>query len=683
RRAIPFTIADRAARAGSTIPDAFLRLLDLAGSRFGAAAVLDLLEPAAIQRRFELTESDVQTIRAWVRRAGVRWGIDAAHRAELGLPSFDEATWRFGLRRLLLGYALPGDGRTLFDGILPDREIEGSLAVTLGRLLDFLEELFSRVRALRGARPLEQWEPALRATLDAFFLDHDDFADELRRVREVFGSLGQIARDAAFDAPVEFEVIRAHLTRAFAEEDSGPGFLAGRVTFCALKPMRSIPFKVIGLLGMNDGAFPRHETLLAFDLAAQHPQPGDRTLREDDRYLFLETLLSARQTLYLSYSGLSQRERAASPPSVIVSELLDYLESNFALAAIPLREHLVTQHRLQPFSPAHFAGDSRLFSYSMENWRASQSSLAPRHPPPLFGEQPLPEPDLTWRLVDLDRLARFFTNPARVFVRDRLGVRLPDDEPPLDDREPIELDALGRYELRQEAAAHAFAHVPAEVALPLTRAAGKLPPAFAGATLHHELRAEADQLAAEVQPHLAGDPLPPLTVDLPLGDWHLRGTLHQLRPNALLEYRAADLRAKDRLRAWIHHLALNAVNAAGYPRTTLVFAHDKQLMFGPVDDAREQLAALLEIYGRGLRQPLRFFPETSWKFAELTRPPGTSRDPVEAARYVWHSEMDSERSESRDPHFHFCFHNVSDPLDAEWEELACAVFHPMGGGVES
>ena len=232
---IPFSIADRSARTESTIADVFLRLLDLTGGRFGVTGIFSLLETPAIQRRFELEEDDLPILRTWTRKTGIRWGIDSAHRAGLGQPAFDQNTWRAGLRRLLLGYALPGDERTLFEDILPVREVEGALAATLGHFIDFAESLFVQVRGMENPRPLAEWERALRALLDAFFSDDDEFADELHRIRSVLEALGKAQTDADFAAPIEFAAIREHLLSALADTNSGVGFLAGNATFCALK----------------------------------------------------------------------------------------------------------------------------------------------------------------------------------------------------------------------------------------------------------------------------------------------------------------------------------------------------------------------------------------------------------------------------------------------------------------
>src|SRR5205823_93576 len=238
----------------------------------------------------------------------IRWGIDAQHRARLGLPAFAENSWRHGLDRMLLGCALRPEKRELFDGILPFDEIEGSSAELLGNFVEFLERLFSRAIEFSKPRSLSEWQRDLRETLDAFFAPEETAQMELNRLRNAIAALGEIGATSQNESAVPLDVAVAQPEHSLEESSSGAGFLSGQLTFCALKPMRSVPFKVVCLLGLNDTAYPRHDRAPGFDLVAQHPKPGDRNIRDGDRALFLEALLSAREVFYLSYIGQSLRD---------------------------------------------------------------------------------------------------------------------------------------------------------------------------------------------------------------------------------------------------------------------------------------------------------------------------------------------------------------------------------------
>jgi exodeoxyribonuclease V gamma subunit len=676
---IPFTIADRSIRSESWIADTFLTLLDLVTSRCGAAAVFALLSARPVRRRFELQEPDLEIIRQWIDQTGIRWGIDGAHRATFDVPPFEENTWRVGLRRLLLGYALAGDEATLFSGLLPVREVEGSFATALGRFVDFADELFALIDDFRRPRPLADWERTLRQVLARFFHEDEESADEIRRLRAAFDGLNRAQFTGGYEAPVPFEVLRAHLAQAFGEADSGSGFLAGRVTFCALKPMRSIPFKVLCLIGMNDTAFPRYEAALAFDLTAKKPRPGDRSLRDDDRQLFLESLLSARDTLYISYCGLSAKDNALSPPSVLVSELLDYLNENFAGPdAEPCEKLVVSRHRLQPFSSDYFAEGSPLFSYSRANAAASRMSLGTRDAAAAFAAEPLGEPDPEWRNLDWEKLANFLAHPAKFFGRDRLGLRLPDDCTPLEEREPQKLHALDRYAFEQDLTRRALAGIAPEAQLPIARATGQLPPGYVGEAAHQEMCSRATELAEQIRTHITTAPLPPFTVDLVLGDFQLTGTLRDVYPEALLRHRAATLKPGDLLKAWVAHLLLQLIAPADHPRETLLFGREEAYRFAPVPDAAEVFADLLAVYAEGLRAPVPLFPRSSLKFAERKLEPSAraKTDPLDAARQVWHG-YDKTPGERDEPWLKLCFGSDADPFTEAWKATALRIYAPL------
>ena len=404
-RWIPFSIADRGVREESKVIDSFLNLLDLHGSRLGASQVLGVLESPSVQKRFGLSEADLELIHRWVRETGIRWGIDGESRGRLGLPGFQENTWRAGMERMLLGYAMPDQDGQMFAGILPYDRIEGGDASVLGNFLGFVERLFVSVKELDELRTLEEWSAFLAALLEEFFLPDEETARDVKVIRQTLHDLAGKQALSGFNEKIGLDVIKSYLKTFLEAEGFGFGFLTGGVTFCAMLPMRSIPFKVICLAGMDDDTYPRQTKPLGFDLMAKNPRPGDRSRRNDDRYLFLEAILSAREKLYISYVGQSIQDNSPIPPSVLVSELTDYIRQGFEVPGKETREQIVTKHRLQAFSPDYFKEKGKLFSYSTENFEASQRAIQRREDPVPFISKGLSEPGEEWKTIDLDQLS--------------------------------------------------------------------------------------------------------------------------------------------------------------------------------------------------------------------------------------------------------------------------------------
>jgi exodeoxyribonuclease V gamma subunit len=402
---------------------------------------------------------------------------------------------------------------------------------------------------------------------------------------------------------------------------------------------------------------------------AEDFRKGDRSRRDDDRYLFLESLLSARHCFYVSYTGQHIRDNSVLPPSVLVSELLDYVVQGFRPAAgADIREQLVTHHPLQAFSRRYFDGSGKWFSYSGTLCRAAalagRGSAAPQ---PLIAAD-LSEPEAEWRTLELESLVRFLRNPTRYLLQRRLEIRLEEAEEEVEAREPFTPDALQAYELKQRLLAFRLHAKPLPEVLAVTRASGLLPHARVGEVLFERTSRAVDEFAEKILAALPKRVLDSIGVDLAIGEVRIRGALVGVSEAGLLGYRLGRGRAKDLLNAWVRHLVLNIVAPEGVARMTRWIWQDKAVTFVPVNEAHAILEQLTALYWRGLRRPLHFFPESAHAYIEKNHS-------LDAAHGAW-DISDFARGEAADPYYRLAFRG-SDPLDAEFEEIATAVFDPM------
>ena len=295
--------------------------------------ILDLLDVPALRERFGVEERDLPTLHRWIEGAGIRWGMNAEQRAGLGLPAeLEQNSWRFGLRRMLLGYAVGSAGAC--EGIEPYDEIGGLDAALIGPLVALLDALEIAHQELSRPAPPQQWGARLQALVQLFFLasnEHDDYLlSQLEALRETWL---ETCESVGLRDELPLTVVREAWLAGLDQGRLSQRFLAGAVNFCTLMPMRAIPFKLVCLLGMNDGDYPRAQPPLDFDLMGSDYRPGDRSRREDDRYLLLEALLSARDQLYISWVGRSIRDNSERPASVLIGQLRDHLASGWRLAA--------------------------------------------------------------------------------------------------------------------------------------------------------------------------------------------------------------------------------------------------------------------------------------------------------------------------------------------------------------
>lgn len=678
---IPYTVADRTGRAEGRLGEAVLAVLHLAGSRATAPEILALLESREIQRRFGFEPEDLPRLRAWCEEVRIRWGFDAGHRRALGLPELAAGTWRHGLDRLLVGQAMAPDDRDLVGGIAPYADLEGDAAELAGRWSAFLRTLQRVLESLAEPRSLPDWATRLETLVDELFQSDPSRAAEHREVRQRLGRLRDLG--SACGGPVERVAVLEQLGPWLDEEPHGVGFLRGGVTFCGLKPMRSIPARVICLLGLNDGAFPRRREPAGFDLIAAAPQAGDASREADDRYLFLETLISARDRLYLSHVGQSERDNSPRPPSVVVSELIDCLvdsEASTAEEARRVRAGLERRHHLQAFHPAYFQGDDRIFSHSVENHQAGHGLGKAAGNGFVLVPQPLgPLPGNGWPWTPV-QLVECFRNPSRFFLRNRLRLRLPDDEALPEDRERFALDAREAYGLKQAWLAERIAGGSLSGWRERARAAGEVPPGSAGDLASRWVAAGVDRFwrgLAPFHPERAGGRE---EVDLEVGGFRLSGAIPAAVEGVRLHYRCASAKPTDFLRAWIEHLIAQVQAGPGRGLPTVLVAEDGVHRLRPVPEASRRLAELLAWGMEGLASPLRFFPKSAWAFVKQA-----GKDVAKArsaAAREWESDF-QRTPEKDDPHFQVCFgHEEPHPLDARFEELAQGVFGPLREALE-
>lgn len=670
RPAIPFTIADQGQRRENPLIDTFLRMLELPSGRFGINAMLELLECPQVMARFTIDSAELELIRGWLAASGVRWGIDADHREALGFPPYGDFSWQAGMDRLLLGYAMAPDGDRLFAGIMPGVTGGSIQSQALGKLSAFVHETRSLATRLAGKQTLSAWAEILTGLAGRMLAPLDGNDTAAAPLYGAFQTLRDIADRTGFSSPLSLEGVLDTLKGLLDTTGGSFGFLGGRITFCAMLPMRSIPQRVICLVGMNDGAFPRSQRLPAFSRLNGPRRRGDRSLRDEDRYLFLEALLSAGETLYISYTGQSDRDNTTLPPSVLVSELLDCVRRGFHAEGAPdLPPDIVTAHRLQPFSEEYFtdAAGSRLFSYSPEILQALRARNDSGQPVRLFIDSPLPEETDRPGTLDLRDLIAFLRHPAKAFLSRRLMVFPHGIADELEEREPFGLDTLAAYSVRQELTARLLAGEPCDDLYPAFAARGMLPPLTAGQAAYDAALAESTAFARRITPE-QGDILPPLSFRLPLGETLLTGTLRDVTAGRHLRWRCANQKGTDLLPVWCEHLVLNAVGAAGYPCESLLICKDTTTALPPLDNAPELLAGLIDLYHEGLRRPVHFFPHSSWIYLEKG---------LGAAEGRWlGTDFSQAPAEASDPANDLCFNGIT-PLDDEFRELAVRVFAPL------
>jgi exodeoxyribonuclease V gamma subunit len=695
---IPYAVADTSARS-SPLVQALEQLLSLPTARLTLLDWASLFEVAAVRKRFNVSEADVQLLQDWLASAGVRWGLDGAHRQVWGLPpgtqGLAQNTWAFGLRRLLLGYAvgaaerqgLPDgadhdgamDGSGLWMGVLAQPALSGLSAALMTSLLDWLQATTDTLAALSQDQTPVQWGITLNQLVQRFFAAFDA-ADErlLTRVLEPLQSWLDACEAAALDTALPLDVVREHWLASIDVGSLQQRFFGGGVQFGTLMPMRSIPFAVIGLLGMNDGAYPRVQAARDFDLMASSWRAGDRSRREDDRYLFLEAILSARQKLYISWQGHSATDNSVRPPSVLVAQLLDHVN------ALWLPAHSAQVQPLQPFSSVYFETASGFQTFD-KDWATAQVDIAPVAIDSIAITPDVASPT-SLMLDDLQRLLRA---PVEVFFRNRLQTTLAQLSDLAEPDEPFALNALQQH----QAGADVLQSVDSSQGLARLQGAGQLPLAAFGQHTAEILIDVATQVRARRDPWLAQYPLAldAQPVDLNFADGvSLSGALDALfsqastqqtspsrqsdqqdqqgqhhqtfqsahggsttscclqlmaRPGAVYQGKkgAEQVRGHVLVSLWVRHLA---GCASGLQLTSVLVGVDGEVVLPPLsaDSAHSVLSRLVRAYAQAWSQPLPVAVKTAWAWLQTQAvnaqlpPDKPPKDPHAAARLAFETQ---------------------------------------------
>lgn len=710
-RHIPFTLTGRARSTINEPARAFLQLLTVATSRFTASGVFDLLQQPILARRFGIEPDDLDVIRDWITSSGIRWALDGSHRAQYDVPGVDRYSFDDGLQRLFMGYALPKEASAAWHDRVPAGAVEGGEAVLLGRFAHCVDELARLRRDTRQPMAAEAWRIVLFDTLDDFLAADKDEIDDLAEVREAIRELhGNVTRGGVTEN-LTLDVVRTAL-ESLLDDPARGGVPTGRLSFSSISSLRSLPFRVICVIGLNDGAFPSAMRPAEFDLMALSPRPGDRQRRTDERNLFLDLLLAARQKFYLSYTGRSIRDNAPLPASILVSELIELLlpatcaDPTSSAQRDEARRRLVLEHPLQPFSARYFAADTdpRVRSFNAELCEAQRQGLAtPRNAvvslpadtddgksdgdddgddddeastelTTRFFSAPIAEPGAEWRDVSLDQLLRFFSNPCRYLLRERLGIVLSRDEDELSDDEPFLADFSARTALAERLLPHYRSGMSDEDLRVLALAGIEFPPGNLGASLIDLQLATLRGFATEVTTAEASPCLAPchstVSVELEGEAWRLTAAFADLRPSGLVRHRYDDTRATDYLKGWLTHLFLCALRPAEVALETRWISRNGEYRMRPCEEPEKVLQKLLALYRRGLREPIHFFPKSAWKYI-------IGGESLSKATAAWQSTLERPWGEDKDPAYRLALRGVDDPLDEDFELYATTVFAPM------
>ncbi|MGW5439554.1 exodeoxyribonuclease V subunit gamma [Nocardia asteroides] len=541
-------LADRGRAVTNPMLAVVIALLELADGRVTVTQVLDLAASETVRRRCGFDDDAVERLREWAAESGARWGIGTRQREAFGLAEFAQNTLNAAVDRILLGVTADESGDDWLDLALPLDDVDSNDVDLAGRFAEFVDRLAVCLRDLRGPRPAAEWTAVLLRAVD-LLTDVPDAQSWIRAEarREIVA-----ATEHAGSTPLRLADVAVLLTGRLAGGPGRANFRTGELTVCTLVPMRSVPHRVVILLGLDDDVFPRPGSVDGDDLLARDPLVGERDARSEDRQLLLDAIMAARDRLLILHTGADPVTGASRPPAVPVAELLDVLAAHVGPAALGAVHQ---RHPLQSFDRRNFAPE-RPRSFDTVALAGARAAARPARPrPPLLSEPLAPAPPSD---VALAELIAFAEHPVRAFLWQRLGLRVPEEAEDIAEQLPIELDGLAKWDLGERMlSARLTGADPAALRAAEWRR-GTLPPFAFGAAVLDEVEGTVDTIVRTALPDYEAAPRA-VDIAIDLGNGRtLAGTVPEVRGETLVRTTYSRLAPKHRLAAWVSLLALAA-----------------------------------------------------------------------------------------------------------------------------
>jgi exodeoxyribonuclease V gamma subunit len=625
---IPFSIADRSLKTENKGLDSFFRLIGIFATRFEASLVLDLLEDKNVHGKFRLNESSVEKIKDWIVRLKISWGLDDDFKKRFDLSPEDSGTWQKGLDVLCLGHALNPDDFVSFGDLFPIFELDTSDLDTASGLMEFYLKIRRYSEKIIDRKySVSEWADIFLSICDDFLYFENNAEFDFINLKKILSDLKEEGINSKSEIKIPFKVIYKRIEKIVVSPSSGYGFLDGRLTFCAMLPMRSIPFKMICVCGLNESDFPRNYFPPGFDLMAVFPRKGDRHIRDDDRYLFLETILSARKYLFLSYTGKDIKTDSIIPPSPVLSEFIDYIEDNFT-ADKNIKDLVIRNHLPSSFSSAYFSHSDpleadlsgSLFSYSKRYMELSQDISLVEKQNFVFSDTDLKNPDNVQKdFTDLNNFINFFKDPQKFYLRFN-AIETGLDFEFFEDREIFNPGHLLSYIVSENLLDLFLTGKDENTCKMVLKSRNLLPYGKTGDIFYNNLKNEVGFFIKKIEKYIAKPQK--VSVDFIEKNFRIKGSLSFYNGQIFL-YRFGKIKPKNLIDLWIrHNLALisgnndfcNSSVFAGVEKRDF-----KEVKFKNIEKKSSYLELLISFFDKGCKTPLSFDPELSFKYMETIK----------------------------------------------------------------
>ncbi len=662
---IPYSISDHSISSSTPLLQTILEWVNLLSSRFTVNEVLAWLELPALRRAYKLGSEEIEVIRFWCQSNHIHWGINKTFKSQRNLGDESSNTWQYGINRLLTAYVMDETAKVFCGHVAAESIINNTEFYSLGQFQKFLDDLQHWLTVLSEPASINEWQRRINDLIEKFLLLDDDEEWLLKPLRDELADWQLQAEQAVFEEALDAALVHKILQGAVTQGTTHNRYLTGGVNFCNLIPMRTLPFRVVCLIGMGDKQFPRTEAAVQLDLIGIHPRKGDRSRREDDRYMFLQSMLSATDLFYISYVGKNRKDDAILQPSVVVTELIEHIGQTTGVCLD------VETTPLQPFSKQNFKDGSYADLWYINDDRDRMPEF----------NQPI-EVAKTEGILSLNEIILFYQNPAKYFMKNRINTALHEYTLALQDEEVFTLDALQKYQLNNRLIDELLKS--GEVNANSYLNSGELGEANTGRVQfedHYKIACEHAQLISSQENFIGKTHF---EADLKIGDIEIHGIINSYSDQGLLQSIPSDLKGKHAFSMWVQHCFFSAT---GNPTFCEFFSKDKISMFRLLEPelARQILQQLLNGFTQGCKRILPFYVNTSYEYENLKRDKNAG-EALAKIESLWSGDNFTEFYEAQDIYIQTSLKNQCNQEDSfadEFFELSERYMSPLLDNIES
>jgi len=685
---IPFAISDIIQKSTSEIFEYFLKVLSIAKGRFYYSEIIDLLECGSISGKFNISEEDRLVIADIIYSSGVRWGKNSEDREAITKIPFNENSWEFGIDRILLSYAQESCDRYIYSDTIAFNQLSTEAYCSFGRFLDLFKIVSDFSNDIKCSRTISAWTEIINSVMDNLFLSDSGNFEDIQSVKNLLHDINN-ERNKIDNREISYNVIEYYIEKYLTETRNSYGFLTGKTTFCEILPMRNIPFKVIALLGMNNGDFPRVQKSPGFSLIGKHPIVGDRSVKDDDRYIFLESLLSARQFLYISYIGKKVKDNSELAPAVPVKELMNYISKGFTpenSSTDGIMDIVFYEHKINSYETIYLTSE-KYFTYSRINLLCAQKAYENSTQEKLFFSKNFSIPVKTNKVnITLNDLKKFFHNPSKFIMTNLLNINYYNNDYSLVEDEFFDLDFSIKCSIIDKLTA-AFIQNDDMKSMKniknIFKLKGKLPPLKYGEYKYDKLENLIIPLLEKVK----------TKIDLSkISNFHLKtdyeingiitsvsGSISGISENGIFLIRDS-IWDKDFIDMWLDHLFLCISDIDDTKKQTWFFSTTTSMRFNKIDAdaAGVYLKDIIKIYIKGFNSPVRFFFKSGKEYIEKLKN-SSSEKALNSTRSYFTNSFNGRKCEFNDLYVNriYKYYSTSEILDDEFISLSEIIWKPI------